>query len=282
MFKHYLTCLLSRTAIVSLVTLSCADLALAQSRDGFYADLVEFADLLVPDGTRITLGVGPELSPDYFGSDEYEIEPDILFAIRLGQIFRVGNDGAALNILGLKGVEFGPVVRTTGGRNERENAALTGLGNIGTSLDLGVYAKVNVADYFSARIRYYHAVVGGGNGGLLDLTLTRLIYQQNDLSIAMSLRASWAQKNRAEQFFGISAQQSADSGLPEYSPGASFQDLRVNIGARWQFDENWSLNGFARFARLLGDIVDSPIVRPLGSPNQFTLGSYIAYSFNID
>ncbi len=269
---------LRRLISTGLMALLPAGAAMAQAQDGFFSELLE----LVPSGTQMVLGAGPEIGPDYVGSNEYEIEPDIVFFIRLGDAFTVGNDGAALNILGLKGFQFGPVVGTTGGRNETKNPDLAGLGSFGTSLDLGVFAKVNVADYFTARLRYYHAVIGGNNGGLLDLRLSKLLYQKDNLSIVMAVRGSWVQGNRARQFFGISAEQSLSSGLPEFAPGGSFQDLRIDLGGRWEFTDNWSLNGFTRYSRLIGGIADSPIVNPLGSRNQFTVGSYVAYTFSFN
>ncbi len=257
-------------------------LVMAQSKDDFFSDLVEFVDVMVPDGTQITVGVGPQFGPDYFGSDDYEVEPDLVFLVRLGKVLTLGNDGAELNLLGLKDFQFGPVVRTTGGRSESSNPALEGLGRIRRSLDLGVYARVNVNDYFTARLRYYHAIIRSGNGGVVDLTLSRLLYRKNKLSLGLGVRGSWAQSNRAQQFFGVSEEQSFNSGLPEFSPGASFQDVRVNLGARWEFDKHWSLNGFVRYTRLLGDIANSPIVDPLGSANQFAVGSSVSYTFNLN
>ncbi len=278
LLREHLMKVLRRVIGIVLIGSLHSAAVFAQSQDGFFTELLE----LVPAGTQVVVGVGPEVGPDYLGSDDYEVEPDVVFFARLGKVFTFGNEGAAINILGLKDFQFGPVVRTTGGRSEGKNPALAGLGSFGTSLDLGVFARINVADYFTARLRYYHAVVGGDNGGLLDLRLSKLLYQQDDLSVVAAVRGSWAQRNRAQQFFGITAEQSLNSGLPEFSPGASFQDLRFDIGARWEFIDNWTLNGFARYSRLIGDIADSPIVDPLGSPNQFTVGSYVAYRFDFD
>lgn len=256
--------------------------ALAQSKDGLFSDLSDFGDLLLPPGTQFTLGAGARLGPDYFGSDEYEVRPDLAFFFRFGRKLTLTNDGTSLDILGLKDFSFGPVVRITGGRDEDENDALTGLGNIGASLDFGVFAKVNVADHFTARLRFFHAAAFNDNGGVIDLRLRRLLYQSDNLSVALGLRASWATEQRIEQFFGIDAEQAERSGLPEFSPGASFQDVRLALGASWSLSKQWSLNGFVRYARLLDDIVDSPIVTPLGSPNQFTIGSFLAYRFEVE
>ena len=269
-------------AIATLFAGLAPALATAGSEDNFYSGLHAFGDLLLPKGTQITIGGGPQFGPDYFGSDDYEVEADLVFFLRFGRFLTLENDGASFNILGVKDFQLGPVVRISGGRDESENPALEGLGDIGASLDVGAFVKANVADRLIARLRYFRAVGGADNGGLADVTLSALLYKKDDFSVAMSLRGSWAGKTRAEQFFSISAEQSARSGLPEFSTGASAQDARVSVGARWEFATNWSLNGFARYSRLLGDIADSPIVDPSGSANQFTIGSYVAYTFQFD
>ena len=259
-----------------------SSLTLAQSKDGVFSDLSDFGELLLPPGTQFTLGVGTRFGPDYVGSDDYEVSPDIAFFFRFGRKLTLTNDGTSFDLLGgLKDISFGPVLRITGGRDEYSNPALNGLGDINASLDLGVFTSFNVADQFSVRLRFFHAAAFGDNGGILDLRLRKLIYQTDQLSIALGLRSSWATEQRVEQFFGITPKQAANSGLSVFSPTASFQDIRLALGVRWALTENWSLNGFARFSRLLGDTADSPLVDPFGSNNQFSVGSFLAYRFEI-
>lgn len=280
-YNQLFTKLIFRCAFILFFIVINVGNATAQG-NSFFADLQSFGDLLLPDGTQITIGIGPQLSPDYVGSDNYEVEPNLAFFVRVGNFLTLENDGSSFNILGVRDFEFGPVLRFTGGRNDSSNPDLAGLGDITGSLDLGVFARVNVADHFTARLRYFAAVAGGGNGGVLDLTLKKLLYQKDSLSIAMAARTSWATENRAQKFFGISAEQALNSGLPEFNTGSSLQDIRVSLGASWEFKKNWSLNGFTRYSRLLGDIADSPIVDTLGSSNQFTIGTYVAHTFQFD
>ncbi len=55
------------------------------------------------------LGLALSFSPDYLGSDDYELEPDVLFQLKLGKRLEFDSDGLAFNFLNITGVEFGPV-----------------------------------------------------------------------------------------------------------------------------------------------------------------------------
>lgn len=252
----------------------------AQTGDNIYSGLHSFGELLLPEGSQLTLGAGASYGPDYFGSDDYALEPDAIVFLRLGQILTFTNEGADFNILGVKDFRFGPVVHFTAGRNENTNPDLAGMGEIGDSIDIGVFARADIADRFIARLRYYHAVAGGNNGGVIDLSLSTLLYDRDNLSIAFDVRGRWGDGRHSRQFFGVSAAQSVASGLTEFTPGSSVQDLRAGLGARWEISQDWAVNGYARYTRLVGEIDRSPLVDPLGSPNQFVVGAYVSHTID--
>ncbi len=265
--------------LMLMAFLSHSEYATAQTDSGVVSGFQAFNDLLLPDVDQVTVGLGPSYGPDYLGSDDQEFFPRAVFYVKFSRFLSFENDGASINLLGLKNIQFGPVAHFTGPRREDDNPALTGLGNIDGSLDFGLFAKVVVANRFSARIRYFDDILANDNGTVFEVSLNTLLYQDERWSVALGLTGSYTDSRRAEQFFGISAEQAAASGLPEFSPGASFQDVRGDLGVRYQLNSKWSLNGYVRYARLLGDVTDSPIVDPLGSPNQLTVGTFISRTF---
>lgn len=280
MIIHHAVVRRSLQALGLLVLFAFSTGVRAQSGDNIYAGLHTFGELLLPEGSQLTVGAGLSYGPDYFGSDDYSLEPDPVLFLRLGQILTLSNDGASFNILGLSDFKFGPTLHFTGGRNQNTNLILDGLGDVGDSLDIGVFAKATIADRFVTRLRYYHAVAGARNGGVIDLTFSTLLYEQDSFSLALGARARWGDKRHTRQFFGVSAAQAANSGLTEFLPGASVQDVRIGLGARWEMSEEWALNGYARYTRLIGEIDQSPIVDPFGSPNQVIVGAYLSHTID--
>ncbi len=271
--------LVSRTAVAALATTLMSGATFAQSDSNIYSGLQAFSDLVLPDVSQITIGAGPSFGPDYFGSDDYEFRPKAALYIKFDKYLTLENDGASLNLLGLSNFQFGPVAHFTPWRNEDENPVLNGLGDIDASLDFGLYAKVLVAKRFSARLRLFNDLLKDDNGAAVELSLNAVIHQSDNFSLLFGVTGSWIDDKRAQRFFGVTANQALASGLPEFRPGTSFQDVRADIGARWELSDKWAVNAYGRYSRLLGDIKDSPLVDTFGSENQFTVGTFITRTF---
>ena len=57
------------------------------------------------------------------------------------------------------------------------------------------------------------------------------------------------------------------------------QSVGAAAGFIRQLDRRWSVHGYARYDRLVGDAADSPIVRAYGSRDQFSGGLAMSYTF---
>src|SRR5262249_52534433 len=79
-----------------------------------------------------------------------------------------------------------------------------------------------------------------------------------------------------QTFFGVSADQSAASGLPEFGTHPGLNSARLGLGAGYRIDERWSALGFASLSTLLGDAVNSPITE---SRSQYFLRVAVFYRF---
>lgn len=277
--------------ILILMGLTTAPLgsASAQNLGGNGESFGTIADLILPETTQLTLGFGIQHKPDYSGSDQYRISTKEVFFIRYRDLFTIDNTGASLTLLRtLEDISFGPVVRFEGGRKEKRNDALTGLGNIGTSWELGGFVKANIWDEAVARARFRWGV-SGHEAFLMDLQLSRVIFADDDWkplfernwTIVANLNSTYAGGKYASQFFGITPEQSLASGQPAYSLGAGFRDIGGEIAFRWEFAEQWSLIVAGRYNRLIGDFADSPLVASDGSPNQWRVAAIITYTFGV-
>tara|TARA_R110002073_G_scaffold52118_10_gene136050 strand:+ start:300 stop:1202 length:903 start_codon:yes stop_codon:yes gene_type:complete len=238
-----------------------------------------FEDMPLPKVSEIMVGGGLKYAPDYIGSDDYKIHPKLALVVRFKDVLTLDEDGAAINILGVGKFAFGPVLHVTAGRDGDVNPALRGLEDIELSLDFGLFAQLTIADRFTGRVRYFGDIIGGDNGRVFEFSVQTDVYQRDNFLVTMKVSADLVDEKRARQFFGISPQQAAVSGLPVHRPKGRIQDGRAELKAHWKFADRWSLVTYTRYARLLGDFAASPIVDPAGSPHQFILGSYITYTF---
>lgn len=244
-----------------------------------YSGFGSFGDLLFPDETTYTVGIGPQYRPDYLGSDNYKVAPDIVFYLKFGNRATVDNSGIELNLLSLSNFQLGPVIKINGGRSEKDNDDLLGMGNIDASLELGAYAKARIADKYVLRLTGRRAVFTGHRGWLFTAQVNALLYQKEKLGVVGSIEWTGATKRYSQFFFGVTPGQSIASGLREYDATDSGRDIKVSIAAKYDWDEKWSINGVVEYSRLIGAIGNSPLVSDIGSASQFKVGTFATYTF---
>ena len=80
-------------------------------------------------------------------------------------------------------------------------------------------------------------------------------------------------------WFGVSPEASAATALPQYRPDGGVHAIGATSGLTYQLNPRLGLFGFGRYERLVGDAASSPVVRNIGSRDQFTFGLSATYSF---
>lgn len=242
-------------------------------------------DVLFPGVTNIRLGLGPVLSPDYEGSDDYNIRPLPLVSFRYKDLIEVDNNHLRVNVFGLnptfheKHFRAGPQLKIDFGRDENDNPALAGLGNIGTSVELGVFGSYT-AGPTRTRIRFLHDVAGGHSGTKVLGDVRLVLLKTDTTAVSGSLSTTWADNRYMDEFFSINAAQSLASGMTTFNAGSGIKDAGIGITANYRLSRRWAVLVHADYKRLLGDAADSPIVAQRGSPNQAAAGVFAIFSFD--
>ncbi len=250
----------------------------------------------IPDSGSVGgyIGAGVGLLPVYEGADEIGINAQPLGDIRYpGLFFLKGasvnpNDGLAsagltvLNLTYAKGsgdiarLSLGPLVRYRGGRDEDDSDALTGMGDIDGSLEIGGFIEATVGPWSSE----ISIAQGGVSDGLLITLGTKYTVPVSDrLTVSAGLSASWADTDYTQTYFGVSSLQASRSGLAPFDSGGGIKDVGFQIGASYALWGNWALDGQAGYQRLMGDAADSPLVDQEGSADQFLALLGLTYRF---
>jgi MipA family protein len=82
--------------------------------------------------------------------------------------------------------------------------------------------------------------------------------------------------------FGVSDAASIRNGrVGPFNADAGVQSVGANATVSYDWSEDWKFTVFGRYDRLVGDAADSPITKEFGSPDQFTVGAGVAYSFHL-
>ncbi len=233
---------------------------------------------------KISLGVGAAYKPDYEGSNDYEVAPlpDINISYRDLVFLRGPSLGA--NLVTVNGaresdkLQLGPLVRYRFGRDQDDNDALRGLGDVDGSVEAGLFGRYSVGRW-SAGLTVVQDVADGHGGALAEASFGYAMPVASDLKASLRASTTWASEDYMESYFGISGSQAARSGRRPFDAGSGFKDVGLSLGLEYAVTDNWSLGGRVGYTRLLGDAADSPIVDEDGSADQFIVGVSLGYRF---
>ena len=217
------------------------------------------------DGWGFGLGFGVEYESAYEGSDEFGFEVEPAGAVQ----WRRGDDvffwaGEALGWRGLRADNWllEAVVALNEGREEgdSDDGRLDGLGDADDNVDLVLQARRALdADW-----RYWLVgrVVTGESGNLGLFGLGYRFGDRNDgTGSEINVVGVFHDSDFANKDFGITAEQSAASGLSETRLSGGFRSFGVNYNYRHYINDNWQVFGEALYEHFSSDVQDSPIAR---------------------
>ena len=217
------------------------------------------------DGWGFGLGFGVEYESAYEGSDEFGFEVEPAGAVQ----WRRGNDvffwaGYALGWRGLRADTWllEAAVAFDEGRKESDSddGRLDGLGDEDDETDLVLQAR----HALDADWRYWliGRVVTGGSGNLGLFGLGYRFGDRNDgTGSEINLVGVFHDSRLANRDFGITAEQSAASGLNETRLSGGFRSVGLNYNYRHYIKDNWQVFGEALYERYSSDVQESPITR---------------------
>ena len=98
----------------------------------------------------------------------------------------------------------------------------------------------------------------------------------NHLSLSVGPGLTWMDSRYASTYYGVSAEQSANTGYAAYKAGAGLNALRLSASADYQLTREWGLSAKLGLTQLQGDAAGSPTVE---KKNQTSYGLFANYRF---
>lgn len=230
------------------------------------------------DRFRLTIGGGALYAPTYLGSDEYDIEAIPLIDLRNDRFFLSTRDGLGANLLDRDSKwKAGPVLKYRFGRDQDDDTALRGLGDIDAAGEAGGFVHYDLRPLkLGAEVRQGF---GGHEAMIGDVFASWSTKISDSLMLTAGPRATVASKDFTQTYFGIDSIQAARSGYRAYNPDGAYMSYGFGAGLTYMLTESLSLGGFAGVDRIAGDAADSPLVDQAGSPTQARVGFTLGYSF---
>jgi outer membrane scaffolding protein for murein synthesis (MipA/OmpV family) len=231
-------------------------------------------------------GGGLAIAPEYEGSNDYGLVP--IFRARTqwksGRFFELTgtqSSGAAprlrANILKKTEASFGPVLQVRRSRRDVSDNFVHRMPSIGPAVELGAFGGVR-------RGNLGFTLTGAGavteyKGWLMELLVDYKRELRKGLSLGVATGSTWASAGYHDTYFGVSAPQSAQSGLATYSPGKGIKDVMGQLSLNWQPArwEHWSFGLAGRYARMVKHADHSSPIVEQGSENQMFGGLMLMY-----
>ena len=196
-----------------------------------------------------------------------------------GRIQFRGIDDLRFRAFKSEGFEVGPLIGWRFGREHDASLRLRGLGDVDGGLILGGYAGYRFGSIMPF-VSYHHQVTGDTTGGVVRFGAEARTVFSSGVTLTATGGASYADSDYASSFFSVTRAQSANSlaRLAVYDADAGIKDVFVGLSSSVPLSPQWSLKVNGRYARLIGDAKDSPVVE---NANQFSGGLGLTYQFNL-
>ncbi len=237
----------------------------------------------VADSWQFSAGMGAVSHAKYPGSSETETTAVPLLSANYGRFFIGGVPGAGIALgAGVNLLQSGPWRAGVAlgfnpgkARKESDAARLAGMGNIDGSVMGSVFGSYE-EKYFAIKSNVVTDMGGKDQGTRFSMDLEGRYSASDKLMFTAGPGFTWADSKYTQTFFGITAAQSASSGLASYSASSGINNIRFSLGANYKLTPQWGLGARLSTESLRGDAANSPLTE---KKSQNSLGVFASYRF---
>ena len=232
---------------------------------------------------RVRVGLGAQTVPKFPGADENEWLPKPKISIARGDrpfSASAPDQSFGFGLFSSGGFSAGPALNIEGSRKQSDVGAP--VGTVKRTIEVGAFAQYDLSESFRLRSEVRKGL--GGHEGLVGSFGGDFIARDADrYTFTIGPRVLMSDSDYQRAYFGVTPEAALASGLPAYRPGGGIYGVAVASGGTLQFGKSpFGLFGYARYERLVGDAAKSPIVRELGSRNQYSAGLGLTYTFRVN
>lgn len=161
-------------------------------------------------------------------------------------------------------------------RKRKDDARLTGLGDISESAALRIGLDYKPGDAFINATMVSRLGKSNGRGTLFEADIGYNVLKSRSALVGVGLNLKGMDSTYARNFFGVSAAQSAASGLPVFNADSGLQSMGPFVQAVVPLSERWIFFGRAAYSKLRSDAAASPITQ---DRSQALLLATVSYRF---
>ncbi len=214
---------------------------------------------------RIVLGGAVDSEPRYGGAATYRTNLGPVIDIRYRDIaFASVGEGLGWNIWHGDKSRLGIAVGYDLGRPMSDDYHhLHGLGDISAAPMVKAFGSLVISKSFPLVLRAdVRRIIGGAGGVLGDLeAFMPLPGSSRTLVMFAGPSVTFANRQYSQKVFGVTPEQSADSGFPVYDAHGGSQAAGIGFSATRFITPHWLVNSDLAWNHLLGSAVQGPITQ---------------------
>ena len=233
---------------------------------------------------RNFIALGAISVPEFEGADDNAVAPFIIGRLDLGDAgaLRIAGTGLQYNLIGGRSAwALGPLLSYRPKRDGSvDDPVLRTLREVDAAVEVGAFVEYGWRDALAGGDRLALGLEGkGGKGAQWALTASYMAPRLGGLQFSADARLGFANGRYMDSYFSIDADNSARSGLPQYTATGGAKSGSVGFNLGYDLDGGWMLLGRVGYTRLLGDARDSPIVKLRDSAGSTSAGVAVGYRF---
>lgn len=248
------------------------------------ADSLDEKPIASNDPWIVSVGGMMTVSPKWDGSSRYGLGgmPSISFRrASEPETFSAPDDNFDITFFTGKRFAIGPVASLRPGRSS-EGGRLEGLDTYPWTVEAGVFAEFwPIEDQLRLRGELRHGL--RSNDGFSADIMADYVQNYGQLTLSGGPRLVLADDHVMDLKYGVSPEAALRNGtLAAFDPKGGVVSVGLSAAQSYVWSKEWTTTLYQRFDYMVGDAADSPIVKDLGSRNQFTFGVGATYSFTVE
>ena len=195
------------------------------------------------------------------------------------QSFSAPDDNISFTLYDTGPFRAGPSGKFIGSRRAADHHELAGLRDVDWTIEAGGFLEFWPMQKLQTRLDLRHGL--HGHEGVAGDLGADYVERFNAWTASIGPRASFGNGMFARTYFSVSSAEAIASGrVAPYVASGGITSLGATAALSYTFSPEWRATGYMRYDHLTGAAGKSPIVRVLGTNEQFTYGLKLSYSFS--
>ena len=213
-----------------------------------------------PNPWAAMVAVGTGIAPKYPGSNTMIGASAVAFNVAYkNRFFITSSQGVGVNVINTEPFIVGTSVNYSYNNNFRSKQ-FSGLDNPKDAFVGSVFANYTV-DLFNFGLTAYKTIGQLEGAGYYQANVTRAVPITKRLVVNLNAAAQYDDARYMQSLYGVTASESATSGLPVYNTQSGWDNVSYAITPMYSINKHWILTGSLAGISYVNEVAQSPLIK---------------------